>query len=147
MPAKSACNAVPSARAFSASCFWCLVSFGARAGSNENPLHLVERDFLGPAIIKLRRARRGMVRHLRGAFKRAAVFQIGGDARGAKGVVADARSDAAGFGAPLNHRIGVGLGQGVAGELAGRAAVGLKQKRLRLGRQPRAVDIFVKVGL
>jgi integrase len=66
---------------------------------------------------------------------------------GAKGVVADARGDAAGFGAPLNHRVGVGLGQGVVGELAGRAAVGLKQERLRLLRQPRAVDIFMQVGL
>ena len=52
----------------------------------------------------------------------------------------------AGFRAPLNHRIGVRLGQGVAGELAGRAAVGLEQQRLRLARQPRAVDIGVKVG-
>ena len=88
-----------------------------------------------------------MVRHLRGALQRAAVFQISGDARRAKGVVADARGDAAGFRAPLNHRIGIGLGQGVAGELAGRAAVGLEQKRLRLVRQPRAVDIFMQVGL
>jgi len=78
-----------------------------------------------------------MVPHLRGAFKRAAVFQIRGDARGAKGVVADARGDAAGFGAALNHRIGVGLGQGAAGELSGRAVVGLEQERLRLGRQAR----------
>jgi hypothetical protein len=31
-----------------------------------------------------------------------------------------------------NHRIGVGLGHGVAGELAVRAAVGLEQKRLCL---------------
>ena len=68
-----------------------------------------------------------MVRHLRGAFQRAAVFQISSDARGAKSVVADPRGDPGGFGAPLNHRIGVGLGQGGAGELAGRAAVALKQ--------------------
>jgi hypothetical protein len=46
-------------------------------------------------------------RHLRGLFKRAAVFQIRGDARGAKGVVADMRGDAAGFRAPLNHRVAV----------------------------------------
>ena len=87
-----------------------------------------------------------MVRHLRGAFKRAAVLQISSNARGAKGVVADARGDAAGFRAPLNHRIGVGLGQGIASELPGRAAVALEQKRLRLGRQPRAVDVFMQVG-
>ena len=116
-------------------------------GSNENSFNLVERDFLGAAVVKLRRARAGMVRHLRRLFKRATVFQVGGDAGCAKGVVADMRDDAARFGAPLNHRIGVRLGQGIAGELAGRAAVGLKQQRLGLGRQPRAVDIFMQVGL
>ena len=88
-----------------------------------------------------------MVRHLRGLFKRAAVLQVSGDARGAKGVVADARGDSSGFRAALNHRIGVGLRQGIAGELPGRAAVGLKQQRLWIVRQPRAVDIFVKVDL
>ncbi len=66
-----------------------------RARSNEYPLHLVEGDFLGATVVKLRRACRGMVRHLRGLFKRAAVLQVSGDARGAKGVVADARGDAA----------------------------------------------------
>ena len=118
-----------------------------RAGLNEYPLHFVERDFLRPPVVKLRGARGGMVGHLGGAFKRAAVFQVSGDARGAKGVVADMCGDTAGFGAPLNRRIGVGLGQGVAGELPGRPALGLKQQRLRLVRQPRAVDIFMQVGL
>ena len=79
-------------------------------------------------------------------FERAADLQVSGDARGAKGVVADARRNAGGFRAPLNHRIGVGLGQRIAGELAGRAAVGLEQQRLRLGRQPRAVAIFMQVS-
>jgi len=95
-------------------------------GPNENPFHLVERHFLGAAVVKPRRARRGMVRHLRGLFERTAVLQISGDARGAKDVVANSRGDASGFGATLNHRIGVSLGQGVAGELAGRAAIGLE---------------------
>jgi hypothetical protein len=40
-------------------------------------------------------------------------------------------TSAGGFGAPLNHLIGV-LGQGIAGEPAGRAAVGLEQDRLGL---------------
>ena len=48
--------------------------------------------------------------------------------------------------APLDHRIGVRLGQGIAGKLAGRAAVGLEQKRLRIAREPRAVDVRVQVG-
>ena len=43
---------------------------GGRAGSNDYPFNLVKRDFLRPPIVKLRRARAGMVRHLRGAFKR-----------------------------------------------------------------------------
>jgi len=34
----------------------------------------------------------------------------------------------------------------MAGELAGRAAVGLEQHRLRLVRKPRAVEIFMQVG-
>ena len=36
--------------------------------------------------------------------------------------------------APLNHRVGVGLGQGVVGELAGGATGGLEQERLRFAR-------------
>ena len=64
-------------------------------GLNQNPLNLVERHLLGAPIVKLRRARRGMVRHLRGLFKRAAILQVGSDARRAEGVVADARADPA----------------------------------------------------
>ena len=88
-----------------------------------------------------------MVRHLRGAFERAAVLQVSGDAGRAKGMIADARDDAGRPGAPLNHRISVRLGQGMAGELAGRAAVGLEQHRLRIVRISRAVKIFMQIGL
>jgi hypothetical protein len=87
-----------------------------------------------------------MVRHLRRFLQRAAVLQISGDARRPKGMIADLRGDAGGFGAPLDHRIGIRLGQGIAGELAGRTAVSLEQHRLRLVRQPRAVEIFMQVG-
>ena len=86
--------------------------------SNEYPLHLVERDFLGAAVVKLRRARRGMVRHLRGAFERPAVFEVSRDAGRPERVVADARKDISGFGAPLDHRVGVRLWEGSAGQLA-----------------------------
>ncbi len=58
-------------------------------GSDEYPLYLVERDYLGAAVVKLRRAGRGMVRHLRGLFERSAVLQDGGDAGRAERVVAD----------------------------------------------------------
>jgi hypothetical protein len=43
-------------------------------------------------------------------------------------------------------RVGVRLGQGMAGQPAGRAAVGLEQHRLRLVRKPRAGEIFVQTG-
>jgi hypothetical protein len=62
-----------------------------------------------------------MVRHLRGAFERAAVLEISGNAGRAERVVANARNNVGGFGAPLDHRVGVRLGQWTAGELAGRA--------------------------
>ncbi len=57
-------------------------------GSNEYPLHLVERDLLCPSIIELRRSRAGVVRHLRRSLKRPAVLEVGGDARRPKRVVA-----------------------------------------------------------
>jgi hypothetical protein len=47
--------------------------------SYENSLNLVERHFLGAAVVELRRARRGMVRHLRRLSERAAVLQIRSD--------------------------------------------------------------------
>ena len=56
-----------------------------------NPLHLV-----GPAIVELRGAGRGVVRHRGGVFERAAVFQVGGDAGRAEGVIADLGLDAGG---------------------------------------------------
>ena len=94
----------------------------------------------------LRRPGRGMVRHERGVLKRPAVFQIRRDTRRPKRMVAHARGDAGGFRASLNHHIGIRLGQGIAGELAGRAAVGLEQERLRIARESCAVDVGVKVG-
>jgi len=86
-----------------------------------------------------------MVRYLRGLFERAAVLQVSGDARRPEGVIADARDEAGGFGAPLNHLIGIRLGQGMAGELAGRTAVGLEQHRLRIVREARTGKIFMQV--
>jgi len=118
-----------------------------RRRSNQYSLHFVERHFLGAAVVELRRACAGMVRHLRGLLKRPAVFQIRCDASRPKRMVPDFGRDLCCPRAPLNHRVGVRLGQGVAGELAGRAPVGLEQQRLRIAREARAVDVGVKVGL
>ncbi len=114
--------------------------------SNQHPLNLVERHFLSAAIIELRRAGAGVVGHLRRSLKRPAVLEVRGDARCAKRVIADLGRDLGFLGAPLDHCIGVRLGQGIAGEPAGRAAaVGLKQQRLRIARKPRAVDVRVQI--
>src|ERR1700691_474232 len=78
--------------------------------SNEYPLHLVERHFLGAPIVELRRPRAGVVRPLRGLLKRPAVLEVGGDAGRPKRVVPDLGRDVGRFGAPLDHRVGVGLG-------------------------------------
>jgi hypothetical protein len=43
-------------------------------------------------------------------------------------VIADLRLDAGRLGAPSNHQVGVGLGQGTAGELASAAADGAKER-------------------
>ena len=77
-----------------------------------------------------------MVRHLSGALKRPEVVEIGGDAHRPKRMVADLGRDVGGPRAPLDHRIGVGLGQGDCGELAARAAVRLKRERLWITRKP-----------
>ena len=49
--------------------------------SNEYPIDLIERHFLRPPVVKLRRASRGMVRHLRGAFECPAVLEASRDSR------------------------------------------------------------------
>ena len=88
-----------------------------------------------------------MVGHRRGFFERAAVVQIGGDGGRVERVVGDLLGDAGGAGAPLDHRTGVGLGQGVAGKPPRRPAVGLKQRLSRFVLQPRSTDVRGEVEL
>jgi hypothetical protein len=54
---------------------------------DHNPLDLIEADLIAPAIVELRRTRRGMVRHRRSVFQGAAVLRIRGDARRPEAVV------------------------------------------------------------
>src|SRR5258708_4573202 len=65
-----------------------------RSTLNRNPLHLVEAHVVAPAIVGLRGAGRGVVRHRGGVFQRAAVFQIRRDTGRPEGVIADLRLDA-----------------------------------------------------
>ena len=76
-----------------------------------DPLDLVEADVVAAPVIKLGGARRCVVRHRRGLFERAAIFQIGGDAGRAERVVADRRGDAGRERAAPHHRIRVRLRQ------------------------------------
>jgi hypothetical protein len=103
-------------------------------GSNEYPLHLVEAHLVAAAVVKLRRARRGVVRHGSGLFERPAVLQIGGDAGRAEAVIPDFRRNTGGDRAPPDHGIGIGLGQGGQGELARASAYRAKQQALRVIR-------------
>jgi hypothetical protein len=60
-----------------------------RQPSDHNSLDLIEAELIAPAIVELRRARRGMVRHRRGLFQRPAVLEIGRDPRRPETVVAE----------------------------------------------------------
>ena len=55
------------------------VKAAAALATARHPLHLVEADLLASSVAELRRARAGMVRHLRRLLQRPAVFQIRGD--------------------------------------------------------------------
>jgi hypothetical protein len=115
--------------------------------SNENPLHLVERHFLGSAVVELRRAGAGVVRHLRGLLKRPAVFEIRRHARRPKRMVAYLGRDLRAARAPLNHHVGIRLRQWITRELASRGAIGLEQQeqqRLRIALESHAIDISRK---
>src|SRR5580693_8606988 len=79
------------------------------AASNDDPLDLIEAELVAPAIIELRSARRGVVRHRGGLLERAAVLEIGRDARRPETVVAELGDDASRRRAPADHRIGVRL--------------------------------------
>jgi hypothetical protein len=70
------------------------VSAHRRQPSDHDPLDLIEAELVAPAIVELRRARRGVVRHRRGLFQRAAVLEIGRDARRPEAVVAELGRDA-----------------------------------------------------
>ncbi len=61
---------------------------------DDDPLDFIERHFIGPPVIKLCRAGRGMVGHVRRFFQLATILQIGGDPGAPEGVIADGGLDA-----------------------------------------------------
>ena len=98
--------------------------------SNPDLLHLIKRHFVAAAVVKLRRAGAGVVRHDGGFLQAAAVLEIGGDAGRPEAVVSGLGRDPGGGHAALDHRVGVRLGEGGRGELAGAAPNGAEQRPL-----------------
>ena len=108
---------------------------------DHNSLDLIETHLIAPAIVELRRARRGVIRHRGGLFERPAVLEIGGDARRPEVVVAELGCDAGCRRAPADHRVGVCLLQHRPGEHAGAPADRAEQWPLGIVAQARAVEI------
>jgi hypothetical protein len=67
---------------------------------NHTSLDLIEADFVVPAIVELRPARRGVVRHHRGFSESAAVLEVSGDPGCQAAVVPELWGDAGHSGAP-----------------------------------------------
>lgn len=83
--------------------------------SDQDALNLVSVHLVGAPVIELRGVGRGVMGDHGGTFQRAAVLQVGGNAGGPEGFVADPRGDVDRLGSSLHHRVGVGTRQGCAG--------------------------------
>jgi hypothetical protein len=82
------------------------------ANSDGDALDLIESDLVARAVVKLRRACRGVVRHRGSFFESAAVLEVGGDPGRAKRVIADLCLDTGRSRAAADHRVGVRLWEG-----------------------------------
>src|SRR5947209_5690523 len=110
--------------------------------SNSYPLVLIERDFIVAPVVELSRTGRGVIGHLLSMLKRAAIFQVIGDARSPQTMISDFCLDACLPGAALNHAVGVGLGHAV--WRAGRASRGSKEWPLFLRSDTCRGDVFIE---
>src|ERR1022692_1209231 len=86
--------------------------------SNQNPLHLIERDFITRPIVELRRPRRFMRRDHGSVFKRSAVLQICRDAGGSESMAARRRGETGRQSSALNHTEHISAGDRVRRYLA-----------------------------
>ena len=100
-----------------------------------------------PPVIELGGPGAGVICHGRSVFKRSAIFQIGRNSRGPKTVVSQLGRNPGSSSAPADHRIGIGLGQGGARELAGAPAYGAEQRPLGIIGQVSALYIGMQIGL
>jgi hypothetical protein len=72
-------------------------------GQNSDALDLVQRDFVGSAIMKLAGAWALMGRYLLRMFERAAIEQIGGDPGGAESMAIGGRAQGCLAASALDH--------------------------------------------
>ncbi len=72
---------------------------------NGDPFHLVQRNLILPPVVELGGPWGLVVGDVLRRLERAAVLQVGGDAGGAEGVVADPGLDAGGLCPPLDHAL------------------------------------------
>jgi hypothetical protein len=75
--------------------------------SNHNLLHLIQRNLVAGAIIKLSRFWRFVVGDLLGVLDGAAVLEVGGNAGGPEGMIANVSGQADCLGTPFDHPPGV----------------------------------------
>ena len=80
-------------------------------------------------------------------FQGAVVLEVGGNAGGPEGVVADEGLDAGGFGAPLNHAVGVLLPQGLGGELSSAAGGGPEKRPVEVLGNASGGEVGVEIQL
>jgi hypothetical protein len=79
--------------------------------SDRNPLDLVERNFILPPVVKLRRPGRFVVGDVLCHFELAPVFEVVGDTGSAESMVSDQRLYACGFRPAPDYPVGVLLVQ------------------------------------
>jgi hypothetical protein len=71
--------------------------------SNQNTFHLIKRNLIAGAVIKLCGLWAFVIGDLLGMLDAAAVFEVGGDAGCPEGVIANAVGQANGFRTSFNH--------------------------------------------
>src|SRR5260370_41613230 len=83
----------------------------------------------------------------RSVFERAAVVEIGGDAGGAEGVIADRRRNTGVPRAALKHAPGVGLRHRAVRKNSRAPVAGPEKHPLEIAGEGRGLDVVLQVGL
>lgn len=88
-----------------------------------------------------------MVGDVRGFLQRSPILKVDRNPCGTERVIAHGGTNAGRDSAALDHGVGVGLGQRLAGHFRRALVEGLEQRRTRSVPQACAVEIIIQVGL